>query len=79
MSVITNNPELTEDEAVRAFERELRDRVISGGLPYVLVIVDPDTAEARVEQYGFEPDSLPEVFAEVARVFAAGEAESVPA
>lgn len=80
MSVITNNPVVDEDlgdEDMAAFIRDARTLAISGGRPYILITVDPETAEARMEQYGFQPDSVGEALREVAEVFESGAYEKL--
>lgn len=63
--------------ALRDASERLRHGVISGGLPYILVSVDPESHEATLEQVGFEPDSVSGALTEVAAIFSRGDAEPI--
>lgn len=63
----TTDPAL-DDELSDFLQRELRAEVISKALPYILITVDPETAQATVEEYGFQQEALPQVLTEMARI-----------
>lgn len=57
------------------YQRQLARLVISGGKPYILIVVDPETTQASVTWQGFtDPAAIAQGLAEIARDMAAGAA-----
>lgn len=50
------------------YQRQLSHLVISGGRPYILIVVDPETTQAKVTWQGFnDPAAIAQGLAEIAR------------
>lgn len=58
-----------EEAADRQYQVDLRNFVISGGRPYILITVDPETSQVQLSSYGIELNRIAEGLREIADDF----------
>lgn len=66
----TEDPEPLDAAAFEEYRDQLRNLVVAGGRPYVLVILNEETDELKVTHVGIKPEGLPTIFQFLADEFA---------
>lgn len=63
----TEDVEPLDLESLAAYKEDLRNLVISGGNPYILLtVVDPETGKTELSAFGIDPAVLPGALREIA-------------
>lgn len=66
----TEDPDALDAAEFDAYRRTLRDLVVAGGKPYVLITLDAEDNSVQVTHVGVKAEGLPLLFGELVNQFA---------